>query len=336
MVKKFLVLCDGEEGYLRHMADYIEKKSTNPFAVRGFTDKEQMKNFAEKNNTEFLLIAENAYDEKIGGLPIAHIIILNESGNQVGGDIKNINKYQSSELIFQAVMEHYMEEVKEVSRRISTGKGMKIIGYFSPVGRCLQTTFALSMGQLLAKKHKTLYLNLENFSGFSQLLHEEFTMDIMDALYYFEYEKEKLVYRLEGMIRSINSLDYIPPAFYYRDLEEIDSAHWMGLFKEIEKATDYEYLILDLSVQVKGLLDILRECFRVFTIMREDMFAEAKMRQYESVLQSMSYGDVALKTKKWVLPEFGRPPSELSQLTGGEMAAYVRKIIEEDVYGYRG
>lgn len=336
MVKKFLVLCDKEESYLRHMADYMEKKGTNPFAIRAFTDKGQMEKFTEKNNTEFLLVAENAYEEKMGNLPVGHIMILNESGNQVGGDVKNINKYQSSELIFQAIMECYMEGAKDVPRRIATGNGMKIIGCYSPVGRCLQTTFALSMGQLLAKKHRTLYMNFENFSGFGQLLPGEFTMDIMDVLYYFQCEKEKLAYRLEGMIQSVNGLDYIPPAFYYGDLEEVDGAHWMDLFREIEKATDYEYLILDLSVQVKGLLDILRECFRVFTIMREDMFAEAKMRQYESVLQTMNYGDVALKTKKWVLPEFYRLPSELDQLTGGEMAAYMRKMIEEDVYGYGG
>lgn len=335
MVKKFMVLCDGEETYLRHMADYMEKKSINPFAVRAFTDKGQMEKFVEKNNTELLLIAENAYGEEIRDLPIAHIMILNESGNQVGGDMKNVNKYQSSELIFQTVMRNYMEGAKEVSRRISMGNGMKIIGCYSPVGRCMQTTFALSMGQLLGKKHKVLYVNFENYSGFGHLLSGEFPMDIMDVLYYFECEKEKMAYRLEGMIQSINGLDYIPPAFYYRDLEEIDSVHWMDLFKEIEKVTDYEYLILDLSAQVRGLLDILRECFRVFTIMKEDKFAEAKMRQYESVLQLMNYGDVALKTKKWVLPEFYRMPLNLNQLDGGEIGNYVKKIIEEEVYGYQ-
>lgn len=336
MVKKFLALCDGEESYLRHMADYMEKKSTHPFAIRAFTNKEQLEKFVEKNNTELLLVAENAYEEKIHDLPIAHIMVLNESGNQVGSDIKNINKYQSSELIFQTVMENYMEGAGEVSPRIAVGNRMKIIGCYSPVGRCLQTTFALSMGQLLARKHKTLYLNFENYSGFGQLLPGGFSMDVMDVLYYFDCEKEKLAYRLEGIMKSLNGLDYIPPAFFYKDLEEIEGTHWMDLFKEIEKAANYEYLILDLSDQVRGLLDILRECFRVFTIRKEDMFAEAKMRQYEAVLQSMNYGDVALKTKKWVLPEFYKLPSGLDQLTGGEMAAYVKKIIEEEVYGYGG
>ena len=336
MIKKFLALCDGEESYLRHMADYMEKKGGHPFAIRAFTNKEQLKKFTEKNDTEFLLIAENAYEEKLQDLPIAHIMVLNESGNQVGGDMKNINKYQSSEVIFRTVMENYMEGVKEISPRIAVGNRMKIIGCYSPVGRCLQTTFALSMGQLLARKHKTLYLNFENYSGFGQLLPGEFTMDIMDVLYYFDCEKDKLSYRLGGMMQSLNGLDYIPPAFFYKDLEEIDSSHWMGLFKEIEMTANYEYLILDLSAQVRGLLDILRECFRVFTIMKEDMFAKAKMRQYESILQSMNYGDVALKTKKWVLPEFYKLPSKLDQLTNGELAAYIKKIIEEEVYGYGG
>lgn len=48
MTKKVLALCDKEENYLRHMADYLEKKGIQPFTVRAFTDVEQFKKFTEK------------------------------------------------------------------------------------------------------------------------------------------------------------------------------------------------------------------------------------------------------------------------------------------------
>ena len=38
-------------------------------------------------------------------------------------------------------------------------------------------------------------------------------MDITDVLYYFRCEKDRLSYRLEGMIQTLNGLDYIPPVF---------------------------------------------------------------------------------------------------------------------------
>lgn len=213
---------------------------------------------------------------------------------------------------------------------------MKIIGNYSPIGRCMQTTFALSMGQILSKKHKTLYLNFESYSGFGYLLNREFASDLTDVLYYFNCEKEKLPYRLEGMIQTINGLDYIPPVLSYRDLAETEGREWIELFREIEKTSKYEYLILDLSDQMKGLFDVLRECFRVFTIVKEDGYAEAKLRQYEEVMKMMNYEDIAVKTKRWSLPEFCRLPPGLGQLTHGEMAAYVKGIIEEDIYAYEG
>lgn len=334
MVKKFLAICDKEETYLKHMTDYLERKNMQPFIIRAFTDTRQLEKFVENHEAELLLIAENAYKEEIRKLPIKHVLILNESGNQVGQDVENINKYQSSEKVYQAVMNKYMEGKDGTVQRINAGNRMKIIGNYSPVGRCMQTTFALSMGQLLAKKNKTLYLNFESYSGFAYLLNKNFSMDITDVLYYFNCEKEKLVYRLENMIQNINGLDYIPPVLSYQDLEEINGQNWIELFREIEKVSEYEYLILDLSDQMKGLFDVLRECFRVFTITREDGFAAAKIHQYEKVMQMMHYEDIAIKTKKWVLPEFYQLPPRLEQLTYGEMAAYVGKIIKEDIYGY--
>lgn len=335
MVKKILALCDKEESYLRHMADYLGKKDMRPFMVRAFTNADQLKKFMEKNSAELLLIAENAYRDEIKDWPIKHILILNESGNLVGTNVENINKYQSSENVFRTVMNYYMEE-NGLAGRLSTGNRMKIIGNYSPVRRCMQTTFALSMGQILAKKHKTLYLNFESYSGFGYLLNREFAADITDVLYYFNCEREKLPYRLEGMIQTINGLDYIPPVLSYKDLTEIEGKEWIELFREIERTSEYEYLILDLSDQLKGLFDVLRECFRVFTIVKEDGFAEAKLRQYEEVMRMMDYGDIAAKTKKWALPEFCRLPPGLEQLTHGEVAAYVKEIIEKDIYTYEG
>lgn len=333
MVKKILALCDREEDYLYHMADYLEEKDTLPFAVHVFTNIEQLKKFAESNQIELLIIAENAYEEHMNELCVGQMLILNESGNEIGEGIENINKYQSSENIFRAVMNSYMEESGEVLKRIATGNRMKIIGNYTPIRRCLQTTFALTMGQILAKEHKTLYLNFEHYSGFGYLLGREYSTDITDALYYYNGEKEKLAYKLDSLTESLNGLDYIPPVLSYRDLNEITGEQWLGLFHEIEKISEYEYLILDLSEQMKGLFDILRECYRVFTIVKEDGLAEAKLRQYETLLQAMRYEDIALKTRKWNPPVFRRLPAGLDQLTHGELAACVKKIIMEDVYG---
>lgn len=333
MVKKIMAICDGEKDYLYHIADYLEKKGRLPFTIHIFTEKPQLIGFMNRNEIELLLIAENVYDESISEKVTGQIMLLNESGNEVEGVTENINKYQSCENIFRAIMSSYMGDGKEIPRRIATGNKMKIIGNYSPIGRCLQTTFALSMGQILAKKHKTLYLNFESYSGFAYLLNHKSTTDITDALYFLGSEKEKLAYKLDGLIESVNDLDYIPPVLSYKDLREVSGEQWIELFHEIERISEYEYLILDLSEQLNGLFDVLRSCDRIFTITQEDGLAEAKLRQYETLLQSMNYEDIGMKTRKWCPPIFHRLPSGMEQLTHGELAACVKKLIEEDIFG---
>ena len=98
---------------------------------------------------------------------------------------------------------------------------MHIIGIYTPIGRCLQTTFSLTLGQMLAKKYKTLYLNFEAYSGFSKILNKRFENDISDLMYYFECAREKLAYRLESMVETVNGLDFVPPVEIYQNLAGI-------------------------------------------------------------------------------------------------------------------
>lgn len=367
MVKKVLAICDREKDYLCHLADYLERKERLPFIVHVFTGEAQLRRFAEKQEgeaeqesiIEMLLISESVCKEWKGAYPAQKVIMLNESGVQTGEGIEYINKFQSAENIYREMMDIYAdtcpneysnvpanisggEEGKAgginsgIERRGRTGRRMKIIGNYTPIGRCMQTTFALSMGQILAKKHRTLYLNFESYSGLGCLLGKEFAVDITDALYYLNCERGKLPYKLNAMVQTVNGLDYIPPVISYEELGEICAEQWIDLFQEIEKNTDYEYLILDLSEAVSGLFQILKECYRVFTIIREDGFAEAKLRQYEEMLQGMHYEDIAWKTRKQNLPVFHRIPAGLEELTHGEVAAYIRRVIEEDVYECAG
>ena len=76
---------------------------------------------------------------------------------------KIINKYQSCELIMKELLEWLAKE-GTLGRTGSNHKELKLIGVYSPVGKCLKTSFAFVLGQLLSKKHKVLYLNMECYS----------------------------------------------------------------------------------------------------------------------------------------------------------------------------
>ena len=98
-----------------------------------------------------------------------------------------------------------------LGRTIVGGKELKLIGIYSPIGRCLKTSFSFVLGQLLSKKHKVLYLNMESYSGFGKLLQKEFKSDMSELIYYLQNSKEKFIYRLGSMMHRVGELDVLPP-----------------------------------------------------------------------------------------------------------------------------
>ena len=83
---------------------------------------------------------------------------------------------------------------------------------------------------------------------------------------------------------------------------------------------------------MNGLFELLTHCFKIYTITKDDGFAMAKMKQYEQILQLNDLHDIAGKTVKCRFPFFEKLPSDLSLMTHGELAGYVKAIIQEDLY----
>lgn len=334
MNKKILAIFDSEETYAHRLMEFISSKSNRPFEIYIFTERNKFYSFIKTKEIDCLLISETVYQEAVETFKIPHIVILSETKKNLNQAFHHINKYQSSEIIFQEIMKYYTDRVEAMPKALRTGcKNLNVIGIYTPIGRCLQTTFSLTLGQMLARKHKTLYLNFEIYSGFAKMLNRTFDSDISDLVYYFECAREKLIYRMDSMVETINGLDFIPPAQIYQNLAGIRGEQWKDLFREIEKTSDYEYLILDLSDGIQDLWEVLRNCNQIYMISRGDGFAMAKIEQYEKALESMEYADITAKTTKWQLPIFKHLPADLRELTYGELAVYIKKQVFPGLLG---
>ena len=332
MDKRILAIFDGEESYAYRLMEFISEKRNLPFRVYVFTDKKKFYSCAKTEDIECLLVSESVYGQEVEALKIPHIIILSENGENLNKALHHINKYQSCENILHEVMEYYTEKSEAVPTALRTGiRKMQIIGIYTPIGRCLQTTFSLTLGQMLARRFKTLYLNFEVYSGFSRLLSRTFDSDISDLMYYFACAREKLACRMESMVETVNGLDFIPPAEIYQNLAGIRGSQWMDLFQEIEKSSEYEYLILDLTDSIMDLWEVLKGCDHIYTISRDDGMAMAKIEQYEKVLEQMEYGEITARTTRWKLPVFKQLPRQMEELTYGELAKYIKTKVFPDL-----
>ena len=332
MDKKILAILDGEERYARGLCEFMSKKDSLPFRIHIFTDAEKFFSFKGNEEIECLLVAESAFNPKLTDMSIPHVIILSESGRVVDNTLLHLGKYQSGETIYRQILEYYSGvSSDDFLRRRTNNRRMKIIGVYTPVGRCLQTSFSVTMGQILSRRAKTLYLNFENYSGLSTLLRREFESDISDLMYYFECSKEMLSVRLESLVEKMGDLDFIPPVMIYKNLSGIRAEKWIELFRNMEMSTEYEYLILDLADGMLDMWDVLRYSDIIYTISKQDSIARAKVYQYEKALRSLNYEDILDKTRKLSLPVFHHLTQKFDDLSTGELYSFVRAHIIPEI-----
>ena len=326
MKKEILVICDSEEAYARKLFEYVHLRYADVYEVVLFTDNIGLIEFAGKEKISILLISEHMVCESLQKADIGNVILLTE-GREFTAQSKSVCKYISVEKMLQQVMQLCAEEHKQHEECVN--KGLRVIGIYSPVKRCFQTTFSITLGQILAKDYRTLYLNFEPFSGFDYMCKRDSKNDILDLVYFSECQADGFKYRVESLVERIGKLDYIPPAKSYLKYADIDSDRWLRLIKTIEEQTDYEYLILDLTEQVSNLPKVLNRCSKVYTIIDRDRFAAAKLMQYRNLLQSGAYAPVLEKSENIEMPEFNNIPEEFEMLPYTDLAEYIRKLLGE-------
>ncbi|MBO5565056.1 MAG: hypothetical protein J5935_05520 [Lachnospiraceae bacterium] len=330
MNPEFIAIYDDEMRYAFRLMEYLHRNRKLPYEVCVFTNEEKLLAWEKDHTAALLIVAEKRYTREVadGGFPA--VLVLNESGSYLGESILNVSKYQSMEAIVDYIVDRCLREKEPAAPAVRHGPPMKILGIYTPITRCLQTTFALTIGQILARKAPVLYLNFEQYDGLSNLLGRTFRGGMGDLLYYNECAKERVAGELVAMTEDLGGLHFLPPMHSYIESHAIRADQWISLFRTIESVSDYATLILDLTENVEGLPDVLRVCDRVFMIEREDGISVAKIRQYEELLQWMDYQDVYARTVHLKLPVFKRLPANLHYLTHGELADYCMELLKEN------
>lgn len=326
--EKILALCDSEEEYAQLMTEFLRRQKDLPWKVHTYTSAEQLLK-EETSPPELLVVSESAYCEALEPFQAVQTVVLNESGVIRWKDVPCVDKYQQAGEVLKYLLALYLERADTRLPRLTKICNTIFIGNYSPVHRSMQTSFSLTVSQLLAKNHPTLYLNFEHYAGIGELLPDMQTLDMADLLYFLNSDKEKFRLRLRTMLKRIGNLDYVPPMKSGQNLLTVTAREWTGLLQKIGELGEYEYVILDLTESMQGLFEILRMCRKVFTMTREDRIAQSKLLQYEQLLSLCEYGDVLEKTERLNLSHIQRLPEEPEQLTKGDLAAIAGSLLKD-------
>ena len=325
--EKIFVLYDSDEEYSEMMCEYLMGCKGLPWKITACTTRKDLETFCESTKPEVILSAASLYDESVEKLANIKTIILDDLDGSANGEA--VEKYQPAEDTLRGILRIYSGYISAESlpELLPDSERSKLIGVFSPVRRCYQTTFSVLMGRLLAKKGKVLYLSFEFCEGCEELSAADGKGTLSDLVYFIKSAQPVFNMRFRSMVKNIAGLDYIPCAVSGTDIAEIPGEEWKTFFTRICVLEEYSYVILDLSESVRGIFDVLRMCDCIYTMTGNDLTAKRKMEVYENILKTYDYDDVRGKSIKCRVPYVRRVPSFDSELSGGELVDYISTQI---------
>lgn len=328
MHKPVIAVCDSERDYAVRLSGYLQDVRRIPCEISVFSSTDSLLGCQPPAQCALLVIAERTLRTEVCSAGFQQILVLNETGVFQKGR-EEITKYQSMENIARKIAE-ILDRAEVAVPGIIRGRQAQMIGFYTPVSRCLQTSIAISLGEILSADYPVLYLNLEEYSGLGTLLDKPFHGSLGDLLYICECAEDRLPSKLPLFLGRAGNLDVLPPARNPYELRNVTAGSWITLIDALNQLTSYSCMILDLSGAVDGLTEILKRCSLIYTIEREDVMSAAKLEEYERFLKESGDSEILERTIRLPVPLFRTLPAKIGHLDIGNLAAFVRERIKAD------
>lgn len=336
-MRKILAICDLEVAYATHFMEYMNNRRKIPFEVQAFSSLDKVKEAVEQVSIEILLISERALqnrENEVSAWDIQQVIVLGEGIQKEKQDeYPTVSKYQSSDSVIREVMAVYAAEKREDPAVSAIKKETKVIGVYSPVGRCQKTSFAITLGQFLAKERSALYLNMESCAGFEILFEKTYDRTLSDIIYYLRQKTNMMIHHISSAVCTIENLDYLPPVIFPQDLVSVTAEEWRQLLQILRQESPYEVIVLDIGDGVSDVYEVLELCDRIFVPEKSDVVSQAKLGQFETLLETCTGKDVVSKVVRLKLPYFAVTDTKtqyIKQLQWSEFGDYVKKLIRKE------
>lgn len=323
-----MAIYDVDPFYASRFADFVNQKEKIPFTAISFSSLVKLKDYARDHAIAILLVSHEVRNQ-LEDIPAGQVVALCEGEVvEVKDETPAVYKYQSGDSIVREVMACYSGCPSQPELEV-LGEKAAVIGIYSPVNRCLKTSLALTMGQLLSRNERVLYMNLEEYSGFSLLTGEKCLKDLSDVIYLYRQGACSWL-KLKSIVHSWGGMDYIPPVRYPEDLGEISSAEMAELIEQIARDSGYEKIVVDVGQMGRGALDLLKICQGIYMPVKDDCVSAAKIQEFEGYLKEAGAEEILERITRLKLPyhsSFGRRENYMEQLLWGELGDYVRQLL---------
>lgn len=321
MQRMLIALCDDDVSYSRLFMEAAREFSGGMVQVRLFASPESLKEFMDGHCfPDLILIHEELFEEWKAWMctdefPMEYLCVLTESekkkrfeldrSEQMSGRnaVPGVYIYQDITVILQTAeqMVRGRESGKQERTMAAPAEltveenGCELIGFYSPVRRTGQSTYARNIAERAAGKAPVLFISLESYAG----IHAEGEDTLADLLYYMKQEEMPFGRVLEKTVFADENVHEILPMPLPIDLWRITEKQWIDLFLKLKEKSIYQKVYIDFGDgSIQGLFEILDMCSVVYTAVADDRMASGKLAQYERTLQILGKESIRQKTRR--------------------------------------
>ncbi len=332
MNRRKLAICDQDKEYLAMLQAYLSKKNPAGFEVVIFSSIEEALLSSKEEGFAILLVSEGIYDTDVINITAQKIFILQEDGHADTAPYSSIPKFQSMEKLIGQVLDAFALDEECVSIEHKCQTAAKLVVFYAPDRHKAQSATALAAAQILSDMgNKVLYLSMQPFSGFEELLGITYESDITDFMYFVLKHSDKLPYKLEGIKKTIHGVDYLPPALDFGDLHSITEEEWKRCAASLIHSGGYSHVVMDLTETCKGFYFFLETCELLYVLSARDAFSKAMYRQFERLMKSKELGVMCRKSICFDVPAgWESAASNLAQLSAAGLGAHMKGIMEQN------
>lgn len=331
MARQMIALCDSNSSYGARLAEYLEGQVAFPFSIMQFSDADAYMRYGKEHRIgesrmEILILSEDVLKRVKYDDGVTNVFVLTEKERvEEVEKLHFVYRYQSAAVIMHAIL-----AAVECPKEKVTSK-TKIIGAFHPFGRSLQTSFLTVLGAQMSQKQRVLYVNLEGFSGFRNLLGKQLRPDITDVIYQLRRGNEKLLSYVESAITHMGTLELLPPAENYVDIQAVETQEWEQLLHLMTEDGRYAAILLDISSYVQNVPELLRLCDQVIWLENDTNVALAKAEEYQETLKRMGYEDVLRRMQRISISKEMVVDCAFDKLYLSAFGDYVREIAKKEL-----
>lgn len=322
-----LAICIGDCEYQNRLADCLMKHYREQLELHLYENWEQIREQRESCDIWLFGDCEEALEENWEE-PFVYLSE-GDSMKEYRDGICVTEKYQEVSSIVDLIFEQIPEEVCPVDEAGSISGKTDVVAVYSLSENDYQLPFGVTLGSILGEQKRVLLVDMQENSGFTQVIGESGVLGLEEILVMAENENFSKK-RISSCIGHGIGIDYIYPLNDYECLSEAERDTCLRMLGMLRADMGYEVVILNLGSRFAGFSEVLEQCDRIYLLQRMGGICKWRESEFMDELGRRGLDRVAEHLIRVEIPPMNYPVASFERLVEqwkwNEMGDRIRSI----------